>query len=78
MELKYVQGRKHPEDKIILVKTDGWEAPTFIELLRLIVVHLKNEDRIYNKGMGGHMLIAAIIEAWKGATQEEIEKRFKL
>lgn len=78
MELRKEQGKKHPDDRIIFIKTNGWEAPTFLELLELIACHINNEDSIYPHGQGGGMLISALYNKLKGKTDMELAKIYKL
>lgn len=47
MEIKLKDGKKGEGDKIIMVKTDGWEQITYRDLFRLIKEFFKNEERIY-------------------------------
>jgi len=53
--IERVKGKKHPDDEIILF---NGHAPSFLELLETILLHVRNEDNIYPppKYKGGAML----------------------
>lgn len=56
MTVTKIKGSKHEKDKIILF---NGHAPTFLEILEVILQHCNNEDNIYppSKGFkGGAML----------------------
>jgi len=77
--LKYKQGKKAEEDSIILIKTDGWHSLNFLELLELLEVFFKNEDKIYpkEKGFKGReMLFEAIKEVKNGGKPYRVCKNF--
>ena len=54
MKFKLTEGfkRAYGKDKMLLVKTDGWEAITFDEVLLIIKRLAENEERIYPKSKG--------------------------
>jgi len=47
MEFKFKPGNKTVNDKIVLVKTDGWEQITYRELFTLIKFFFENEQKLY-------------------------------
>ena len=56
MGIEIKQGRKHPEDKVILV--NGYML-SFVEILEIILLQIRNEDLIYpvSKGFKGGALL---------------------
>ena len=63
VEFRLVRGRKSVDDWVLMVRTDGWEALSFEDLLRMLKLLFDNEERLYppEEGFKGKkMLLEAI------------------
>jgi len=61
MEFKEGEGIKGKEDKVLFIKTDGYEKLTYRDLFKMIKFFFENEDRIYpSPAKGGRFLLDAI------------------
>ena len=47
MKYRIRPGKKHTEDKVLEILTDGWEAPSYKQLLFILDHLFKNEDVLY-------------------------------
>ena len=78
---RYVKGKKHERDWILLLETDGEEVFTVEDVLRLLQFMFENEDRIYPKSegfRGREMLLEAINRVAKGEPIPKVLADYKL
>ena len=59
MKFRKVKGKKHPDDEILLVSTEGEEAVTMRDIAVMVVHKYYNEELLYPppKFEGGEMLM---------------------
>jgi len=79
MKFMSVDGFKctYGKDKILKVKTDGWEVITFDEILHIVRHIFENEERIYPKShgfMGSDMFFKKIKEEKDAIHKKDAEK----
>lgn len=60
MEFKVEKGRKSESDRVLLVKTDGWELLSYREIFTILKFVLENEQKLYPHGKGAKYLLEAI------------------
>ena len=76
MQIRLGEGSKAQNDVVIEVYAPFWQRITIRELLTLIKLIMENEDRLYSHGKGRFMLLEAIIELAKGASVDEVTKKY--
>ena len=79
--LKLVKGKKGEEDWMPFIKTDGWHAISFMELLELLKLFFENEERLYPQEQGfkgKEMLFEAIKMVKEGEAPYKVCKNFKI
>ena len=61
MEFLLKLGKKHAKDKILLIKTDGYEQLSYNNLFKIAKLLMVNEEKCYPFGLGAQYLINALI-----------------
>jgi len=75
MLFKKIPGKKFPGDKILLAKTNGWEAIRHVDLFVMLTHWAQIEDRMGPRGR--QMLLDAIIDLFKGMPLQELIKNYQ-
>ena len=76
MQIRLGEGSKAQNDVVIEVYAPFWQRITIRELLTIIKMIMENEDRLYSYGKGRFMLLKAILELTKGASVDEVTKKY--
>lgn len=71
MLIRTEKGKKGENDRVILVKTEGWEQITYRDLFTLIKLFLENEHKIYPKpAKGAKYLLEAINKLFNNSVED--------
>lgn len=81
MEIRLIEGtkNKYGTDKIVEVKTVGWEKVSITNTLSLITKLFENEDRIYPRPAfrGSNLFLDEILKLYTQHLKEEREEEIR-
>lgn len=78
VQIRFKQGSKSKNDRIVLVKTEGWEQITYRELFTLIKFFLENEQKIYPPPAKGAKYLLDAISRLLNNSVEDVLAWFQL
>lgn len=79
MRFRKEVGKKAKGDEKLLVKTEGWEAITLVDIARIVVHHYHNEDLLYPQGRGGELVFEFLRDCVKNPDRIDwVASQYKL
>lgn len=78
MEIMLVDGKFGNGDKVLMIKTKGWEKITYEDLFKIVKLQYINEDRLYPPPFKGkEYLVNALLDLRENSVEDVLVK-FKL
>ena len=74
MDFLLKPGKKHAKDKILLIKTDGYEQLRYSDFFKIAKLLMANEENRYPFGLGAQYLINALIYLKNHSVDETLTK----